>query len=92
MKRSTATTGDRPPTIIDVAKEAKVGVMSVSRVINNHPSVKASTLSKVMRAIAKTGYSPNDAAEQGVRHLIEHGHRKIACVSFDSGSYADTIP
>jgi LacI family transcriptional regulator len=189
----------RPPTIIDVANEAKVGVMSVSRVINNHPSVKASTRAKVMKAIAKTGYTPNDAArmlkgrtgrtiglvvpdlsdffsscfhavqevairhgyqtlvvatgrsvaleeaqlesiqrhrvagliivpsgsdgrqlkmlqdsgipvvaldrpvsglqadavlvenregaEQGVRHLIEHGHKKIACVGFDSGSY-----
>jgi LacI family transcriptional regulator len=53
---------DRPPTIIDVAKDAKVGVMSVSRVINNHPSVKASTRAKVMRSIARTGYSPNDAA------------------------------
>jgi LacI family transcriptional regulator len=173
--------------------------MSVSRVINNHPSVKHSTRSKVMKAIAKIGYSPNDAArmlkgrrgrtiglvvpdlsdffsscfhavqevairhdyqtlvvatgrsvavedqqleaiqnhrvagllmvssgsdgrrlkmiqesgipvvaldrpvaglqadavlvenrdgaEQGVRHLIEHGHNKIACVGFDSGSY-----
>jgi LacI family transcriptional regulator len=36
--------------------------MSVSRVINNHPSVKASTRAKVMKAIAKTGYLPNDAA------------------------------
>lgn len=36
--------------------------MSVSRVINNHPSVKSSTRSKVMKAIAKTGYLPNDAA------------------------------
>ena len=173
--------------------------MSVSRVINNHPSVKHSTRAKVMKAIAKIGYSPNDAArmlkgrrgrtiglvvpdlsdffsscfhavqevairhgyqtlvvatgrsaavedqqlesirnhriagllmvtsgsdgsrlkmiqesgipvvaldrpviglqadavlvenregaEQGVRHLIEHGHKKIACVGFDSGSY-----
>jgi Bacterial regulatory proteins, lacI family len=52
----------RPPTIIDVAKEAKVGVMSVSRVINNHPRVKLSTRTKVMKAIAKIGYSPNDAA------------------------------
>jgi LacI family transcriptional regulator len=189
----------RPPTIIDVAKEAKVGVMSVSRVINNHPSVKLSTRTKVMKAIAKISYAPNDAArmlkgrrgrtiglvvpdlsdffsscfhavqevamrhdyqtlvvatgrsvavedqqlesiqnhrvagllivtsgsdgrrlkmiqesgipvvaldrpvaglqadavlvenregaEQGVRHLIEHGHKKIACVGFDSGSY-----
>jgi LacI family transcriptional regulator len=190
----------RPPTIIDVAEEAMVGVMSVSRVINNHPSVKHSTRAKVMKAIAKIGYSPNDAArmlkgrrgrtiglvvpdlsdffsscfhavqevairhdyltmvvatgrsvaveeqqlesiqnhrvagllivssgsdgsrlkmiqesgipvvaldrpvaglradavlvenregaEQGVRHLVEHGHKKTACVGFDSGSYA----
>jgi LacI family transcriptional regulator len=198
MTRTTARRRGRPPTIIDVAKEANVGVMSVSRVINNHPSVKHSTRSKVMKAIAKIGYSPNDAArmlkgrrgrtiglvvpdlsdffsscfhavqevamrhayqtlvvatgrsvavedqqlesmqnrvagllivssgsdgrrlkmmqdsgipvvaldrpvaglqadavlvenregaEQGVRHLIEHGHKKIACVGFDSGSY-----
>jgi LacI family transcriptional regulator len=199
MKRPRARGRGKPPTIIDVAREAKVGVMSVSRVINNHPSVKLSTRSKVMKAIARIGYSPNDAArmlkgrrgrtiglvvpdlsdffsscfhavqevairhdyqtvvvatgrsvvvedqqlesirnhrvagllivtsgsdgsrlkmiqesgipvvaldrpvaglqadavlvenregaEQGVRHLIEHGHRKIACVGFDSGSY-----
>jgi LacI family transcriptional regulator len=37
-------------------------VISVSRVINNHPGVKLSTRAKVMRAIAKIGYSPNDAA------------------------------
>jgi LacI family transcriptional regulator len=62
MTRTIAGRRERPPTIIDVAKDAKVGVMSVSRVINNHPSVKASTRAKVMRSIARTGYSPNDAA------------------------------
>jgi len=62
MKRPRARTRGKPPTIIDVAREAKVGVMSVSRVINNHPSVKLSTRSKVMKAIARIGYSPNDAA------------------------------
>jgi LacI family transcriptional regulator len=198
MKTPRARGRGRPPTIIDVAKEAKVGVMSVSRVLNNHPSVKHSTRSRVLQAVAKIGYSPNDAArmlkggrgrtiglvvpdlsdffsscfhavqevairhdyqtlvvatgrsvtveeqqlesiqnriagllivssgsdgrrlktiqengvpvvaldrpvtgmsadavlvenrdgaEQGVRHLIEHGHKKIACVGFDSGSY-----
>jgi LacI family transcriptional regulator len=199
MPRPGIVKGNRPPTIIDVAKEAAVGVMSVSRVINNHPSVKSSTRAKVMKAIARTGYAPNDAArmlkgrtgrvialmvpdlsdffatcfhavqavaashdyqtlvvatgksvaveeqqieslrhhrvagmllvtcgsdgrrlqmlqesgvqvvaldrpvagmrtdavlvenregaESGVRHLIEHGHKKIACVGFDSGSY-----
>ena len=48
--------GDRPPTIIDVAREASVGVMTVSRVLNHHPSVKASTRAKVMSAIARVGY------------------------------------
>jgi LacI family transcriptional regulator len=62
MKSQRARRRGRPPTIIDVAREAKVGVMSVSRVINNHPSVKLSTRSKVMKAIARIGYSPNDAA------------------------------
>ncbi|MGA9671850.1 MAG: LacI family DNA-binding transcriptional regulator [Terracidiphilus sp.] len=62
MTRTKTRRRDRPPTIIDVAKDAKVGVMSVSRVINNHPSVKASTRAKVIRSIARTGYSPNDAA------------------------------
>jgi LacI family transcriptional regulator len=28
-----------------------------------------------------------EGAEQGVRHLIEHGHTRIGCVGFDSGSY-----
>jgi LacI family transcriptional regulator len=53
---------NRPPTIIDVAREASVGVMTVSRVINNHPSVKPTTRSKVMSAIARVGYVQNDAA------------------------------
>lgn len=48
--------------MIDVAREASVGVMTVSRVINHHPSVKASTRAKVMRAIARVGYVQNDAA------------------------------
>ena len=60
--RAKARKGDRPPTIIDVAREASVGVMTVSRVINNHPSVKATTRAKVMSAIARVGYVQNDAA------------------------------
>jgi LacI family transcriptional regulator len=28
-----------------------------------------------------------EGAERGVRHLIEHGHKRIACVGFDSGSF-----
>src|ERR1035437_3000933 len=36
--------------------------MTVSRVINNSDTVKPKTRAKVMKAIAKIGYVPNDAA------------------------------
>jgi LacI family transcriptional regulator len=39
--------------------------MSVARVINNHPSVKLSTRAKIMQAIAKIGYAPDDAGRMG---------------------------
>lgn len=50
------------PTIRDVAKLAKVGLMTVSRVINNHASVRPSTRKKVEAAIAQLGYRQNEAA------------------------------
>lgn len=53
---------DRRPTIIDVAKAASVGVMTVSRVLNDNPTVRASTKNKVMNAIERVGYVQNDAA------------------------------
>ena len=53
---------ERRPTIIDVAKEARVGIMTVSRVINEYPTVRPSTRKKVLAAIAKIGYKPNQAA------------------------------
>src|ERR1700688_713711 len=83
MTRTTARRRGRPPTIIDVAKEANVGVMSVSRVINNHPSVKHSTRAKVMKAIARIGYSPNDAA----RMLKGHRGRTIGLVVPDLSDF-----
>jgi LacI family transcriptional regulator len=53
---------DRPPTIREVAKLARVGLMTVSRVINNHPRVRPGTLKKVNAAIAALGYQKNEAA------------------------------
>lgn len=50
------------PTIRDVAKVARVALMTVSRVINNHPSVRPSTRKKVEAAIAQLGYQQNEAA------------------------------
>ncbi|MFC5864815.1 LacI family DNA-binding transcriptional regulator [Acidicapsa dinghuensis] len=62
MKSAGAGRPGRQPTIIDVAREAHVGVMTVSRVINNYDTVKPVTRAKVMSAIARVGYRPNDAA------------------------------
>jgi len=50
------------PTLHDVAREARVGVMTVSRVVNGEPSVRPETAARVRTAIAKLGYQPNDAA------------------------------
>jgi LacI family transcriptional regulator len=47
----------------EVAKLAKVGLMTVSRVINDHPSVRPSTKRKVQAAIEALGYQSNEAAK-----------------------------
>lgn len=48
--------------IYDVAKKAGVSVVTVSRVINNYPNVRRSSLEKVMHAIKELDYKPNAAA------------------------------
>jgi LacI family transcriptional regulator len=50
------------PTIREVAKLAGVGLMTVSRVINDHPSVRPKTKKKVQAAIEELGYERNEAA------------------------------
>ncbi|NOU76703.1 LacI family DNA-binding transcriptional regulator [Paenibacillus sp. LMG 31458] len=50
------------PSIKDVADLAGVAVGTVSRVINNHISVKAETREKVKAAIQQLGYIPNEVA------------------------------
>lgn len=47
------------PTIRDVAKQAGVATMTVSRVINNSGYVSDATRTKVESAIAELGYVPN---------------------------------
>lgn len=51
-------------TIQDVARKARVGVGTVSRVLNNHPSVRKSTRDKVLEAIEELGYAPNPHARR----------------------------
>jgi LacI family transcriptional regulator len=48
--------------IKDIAKIAGVGVSTVSRVINNHPDVKAQTREKVLQIVEEYNYIPNNSA------------------------------
>src|ERR1700744_3817713 len=52
----------RKATLVDVARAAGVGPMTVSRTINGHPYVSQSTAKRVQAAIRKLDYSPNQAA------------------------------
>ncbi|WP_444883988.1 LacI family DNA-binding transcriptional regulator [Microbulbifer sp. PSTR4-B] len=49
-------------TINDVAARAGVSIKTVSRVINNEPSVRPSTRERVMQAVQALNYRPNLAA------------------------------
>jgi LacI family transcriptional regulator len=53
----------KKPTISDVAREAGMGVMTVSRVLNDHRSVSDKARKRVLAAIAKIGYRPSEAAQ-----------------------------
>lgn len=66
-------------TIAEVARQAGVGVGTVSRVLNDHPSVTASTREQVREAMAALDYRPSPLARS-----LKHGRtRRIAVlVSF----------
>ncbi|MEU6879084.1 LacI family DNA-binding transcriptional regulator [Streptomyces sp. NPDC046712] len=52
------------PTMKDVAAEAGVGVMTVSRVVNGDPGVAPATAARVEAAIRKLDYHRDDVARQ----------------------------
>ncbi len=54
-------------TIHDVAEDAGVSAMTVSRVINDSPRVSTETRRRVQASVAKLGYVPNRLA----RSLIQ---------------------
>jgi DNA-binding LacI/PurR family transcriptional regulator len=70
----------RAPNIRDVAAHAGVSYQTVSRVINNSPSIKATTRDRVLEAIELLGYRPNQAA----RALVTSRSRSIGVLTADS--------
>jgi DNA-binding LacI/PurR family transcriptional regulator len=59
---ATSGRGERPASILDVAAAAGVSYQTVSRVINDHPSVRPATRELVLAAIEQLGFRPNRAA------------------------------
>ena len=58
----------RRPTIKDVAEHAKVSLKTVSRVINNEPSVMQATRARVLRAVAEAWHTQRERVDgQGDR-------------------------
>ena len=49
-------------TIYDIAREANVGIGTVSRVFNNHPSVSEETKRRVLKVAARLNYRPHPYA------------------------------
>jgi len=86
--------GTRGPTVADVARQAGVSPMTVSRVINCEPNVLPTTREKVDAAIALLGYVPNPAARslaggQQCRIALLHANPSAAYLSeFLMGSLA----
>ena len=67
----------------DVARLAGVSHQTVSRVLNNHPSVREETRERVLKAVRQLNYRPNALA----RGLAGRRSRVIGVVSFDTILY-----
>jgi DNA-binding LacI/PurR family transcriptional regulator len=76
----------RAPNIRDVAREAGVSYQTVSRVLNDSPSIRPSTREKVLRVIDELGYRPNAAA----RALVTSRSKIIGVLSSQSALYGPT--
>ena len=76
----------RAPNIRDVAALAGVSYQTVSRVLNDSPSIKASTRQRVQDVIAEIGYRPNQAA----RALVTSRTRTIGVLSSQNAHYGPT--
>ncbi|WCE01292.1 LacI family DNA-binding transcriptional regulator [Streptomyces sp. HUAS 31] len=71
------------PVMDDVARLAGVSKQTVSRVLNDHPSVRAETRETVLSAMRTLGYRPSRSA----RSLASGRTRMVGVISFDAARY-----
>ena len=76
----------RAPNIRDVARLAGVSYQTVSRVLNEHPSIRPSTKQRVLDVITEIGYRPNQAA----RALVTSRSRTIGVLTSQNAHYGST--
>ncbi len=73
----------RAPSIRDVARLAEVSHQTVSRVLNDHPSIRPETRDRVLRAMETLQYRPNRAA----RTLVTSRSATIGVLAAMSSTY-----
>ncbi|MDO9399033.1 MAG: LacI family DNA-binding transcriptional regulator [Herbiconiux sp.] len=73
----------RAPSIRDVAREAGVSHQTVSRVLNEHPSIRDETRSRVLEVMSRLNYRPNRAA----RALVTSRSRTIGVLTSSRSDY-----
>ncbi|HVO72529.1 MAG TPA: LacI family DNA-binding transcriptional regulator [Ignavibacteriaceae bacterium] len=66
-------------TILDVAKKAKVSVVTVSRLLNNPDIVSSRTANKIFQVMEQLNYQPSQAA----RYLVQKKTNTIAVIMPD---------
>ncbi|MGN9762439.1 LacI family DNA-binding transcriptional regulator [Streptomyces sp. SD31] len=71
------------PVMDDVARLAGVSKQTVSRVLNDHPSVRPETRETVLTAMRTLGYRPSRSA----RSLASGKTRMLGVISFDAARY-----
>lgn len=72
-------------TIRDVAQQASVSIATVSRVLNNHTSVKDGVRQRVLQAATNLGYSLPEqfTAEPDIISFIKRGIKEIGVLLYD---------
>ncbi|WP_432824828.1 LacI family DNA-binding transcriptional regulator [Dactylosporangium sp. CA-092794] len=78
-----ASSHNRAAVMNDVARLAGVSHQTVSRVLNDHPSVSPATRERVLEAVRQLNYRPNAMA----RGLAGRRSRVVGVVSFDTILY-----
>src|SRR5512134_2991249 len=66
-------------TILDVAKKAKVSVVTVSRLLNNPDIVSSRTANKIFQVMEELKYQPSQAA----RYLVQKRTNTIGVIMPD---------